>query len=89
VLPPSVALAVVIGGAVSGGAGVSARLWLFPRRLLARQRGAITQGRTREEARENLKDAIHMMLEVMREDAEKDLEGKDVTREYIEVQPSI
>jgi predicted RNase H-like HicB family nuclease len=49
------------------------------------QRGAITQGRTREEARENLKDAIHMMLEVLREDAEKDLEGKDVTREHIEV----
>jgi predicted RNase H-like HicB family nuclease len=47
--------------------------------------GAITQGRTREEARENLKDAIHMMLEVMREDAEKELQGKDVTREYIEV----
>jgi predicted RNase H-like HicB family nuclease len=42
-------------------------------RLLARQRGAIIQGRTREEARENLKDAIHMMLEIIREDAEKDL----------------
>src|SRR5215211_1254667 len=47
--------------------------------------GAITQGRTHEEARENLKDAIHMMLEARREDAEKDLQGKDVTREYIEV----
>ena len=47
--------------------------------------GAITQGRTIEEARENLKDAIHMMLEVRREDAEKDLEGKDVIRETIEV----
>jgi predicted RNase H-like HicB family nuclease len=47
--------------------------------------GAITQGRTQEEARENLKDAIHMMLEVMREDAEKELEGRDVTREFIEV----
>lgn len=56
-----------------------------PQRLLARQRGTITQGRTREEAREDLKDATHIMLEVMREDAEKDLEGKDVTREYIEV----
>ncbi len=47
--------------------------------------GAITQGETIEEARENLKDAIHMMLEVMREDAEKDVEGKDVIRETIEV----
>jgi predicted RNase H-like HicB family nuclease len=47
--------------------------------------GAITQGRTHEEARENLKDAIHMMLQVMREDAEKELQGKNVTREYIEV----
>lgn len=47
--------------------------------------GAITQGRTIEEARENLKDAIHMMLEVMREDAEKDLGDRDVTREFIEV----
>lgn len=47
--------------------------------------GAITQGRSIEEARENLKDAIHMMLEVRREDAEKELEGKDVIRETIEV----
>jgi predicted RNase H-like HicB family nuclease len=47
--------------------------------------GAITQGRTHEEARENLKDAIHAMLEARREDAEKDLKGKNVTREYIEV----
>ena len=47
--------------------------------------GAINQGRAREDARENLKDAIHAMLEARREDAEKDLQGKDVTREYIEV----
>lgn len=47
--------------------------------------GAITQGETREEARENLKDAIHEMLEVMREDAEKDLDGRDVVREALEV----
>jgi predicted RNase H-like HicB family nuclease len=46
--------------------------------------GATTQGRTQEEARENLKDAIHTMLEARREDAEKDLQGKNVTREYIE-----
>lgn len=42
---------------------------------------AITQGETMEEARENLKDAIQLVLEVRREDAEKELEGRDVTRE--------
>jgi predicted RNase H-like HicB family nuclease len=47
--------------------------------------GAITQGTTREEARENLKDAIREMLEVMREDAEKDFEGRNMIRETIEV----
>jgi predicted RNase H-like HicB family nuclease len=47
--------------------------------------GAITQGRTLEEARDNLKDAIHAMLQVMREDAEEDLKGRDIIREYIEV----
>lgn len=47
--------------------------------------GAITQGRTMDEAREMLRDAIHEMLEVMREDAEKELEGRDVVREAIEV----
>jgi predicted RNase H-like HicB family nuclease len=47
--------------------------------------GAITQGRTIDEAREMLRDAIHEMLEVMREDAEKELEGRDVVREALEV----
>lgn len=47
--------------------------------------GAITQGRTIEEARENLKDAIHEMLEVMREDAEREINGRSVIRETIEV----
>ncbi len=42
---------------------------------------AITQGETIEEARANLKDAIQLLLEVRREDAEKQLEGKDVIRE--------
>ncbi len=46
---------------------------------------AITQGKTIEEARENLKDAIHLVLEVRREDAEKELEGREVIREPIEV----
>jgi predicted RNase H-like HicB family nuclease len=39
--------------------------------------GAITQGETMEEARENLKDAIALMLEVNRERA---LEGHDEQR---------
>jgi predicted RNase H-like HicB family nuclease len=44
--------------------------------------GALTQGRTLDEARENLKDAIHEMLAALREDAERALEGRgDVTRE--------
>ena len=47
--------------------------------------GTITQGRTIEEARDNLKDAIRLMREVMREDAEKDLEGREILREVIEV----
>ncbi|MGI8911036.1 MAG: type II toxin-antitoxin system HicB family antitoxin [Rubrobacteraceae bacterium] len=39
--------------------------------------GAITQGQTVEEARENLKDAIHLMLEDMREDAQEELKDKE------------
>lgn len=42
---------------------------------------AITQGETIDEARENLKDAIQLVLEVRREDAEKELEGRNVIRE--------
>lgn len=44
---------------------------------------AITQGRTVEEARKNLKDAIRMELEIRREEAEEDLEGREVIRERI------
>lgn len=48
--------------------------------------GAITQGETIEEARVNLKDVIELVLEVMREDAERELEGKEgVIRETLEV----
>jgi predicted RNase H-like HicB family nuclease len=39
---------------------------------------AITQGETIEEARETLKDAVELVLEVMRENAERELEGKEV-----------
>ena len=41
---------------------------------------AITQGETLEEARKIFKDAIRLLLEVRREDGEKELEGKDVIR---------
>jgi predicted RNase H-like HicB family nuclease len=44
---------------------------------------AITQGETIEEARENLKDAIQLLLGVRREDAEKELEGREVIRETL------
>jgi predicted RNase H-like HicB family nuclease len=44
---------------------------------------AITPGQTIEEARDNLKDAIQLLLEVRREDAEKELEGRDVIRESL------
>ena len=44
---------------------------------------AITQGETIEEARENLKDAIQLLLEVRREDAAEEREGRDVMRETL------
>ena len=43
--------------------------------------GAVSQGRTREEAREMIKDAVRMLLEVRREDAERETEGREVIRE--------
>ncbi len=51
---------------------------------------AITQGRTIEEARENLRDAIHLVLEDIREDAreelrEKESEGREIVLESLEV----
>lgn len=48
--------------------------------------GATSQGETIEEARENLKEAIEPVLEVMREDAERELETREcVTSETQEV----
>jgi len=43
--------------------------------------GANTQGDTLEEARENLQEAVAMVLDANRELAEKSLAGKTVTRE--------
>jgi predicted RNase H-like HicB family nuclease len=43
--------------------------------------GANTQGDTLEEARENLQEAVAMVLEVNRELAEQSLGGQKVTKE--------
>jgi predicted RNase H-like HicB family nuclease len=48
--------------------------------------GANTQGRTLEEARENLREAIELVLSANRELAERGAAGKDVFREPITVQ---
>jgi predicted RNase H-like HicB family nuclease len=45
--------------------------------------GANTQGRTLEEARENLKEAIQLVLEANRELAERRGQGHDVRREEL------
>jgi predicted RNase H-like HicB family nuclease len=49
--------------------------------------GAHSQGRTLEEAREMIKDATRLLLEVRREDAEREASaaGKEVIREPLEV----
>ncbi len=47
--------------------------------------GANSQGKTIEEARENLKEAIELVLQSNRELVEKELSGKDVIREEITV----
>lgn len=43
--------------------------------------GANTQGDTLEEARENLREAVELVLEANRELAEKSLAGQSVLRE--------
>ena len=47
--------------------------------------GANTQGKTLNEARENLKEAIELILESNRELAERDIVGKEVVKEGIGV----
>ena len=47
--------------------------------------GANTQGRTLEEARENLREAIELILLSNRELAEKKLASKDFIREEMKV----
>ncbi len=56
--------------------------WWFARCMEVPE--AITQGKTLDEARENIKDAIQLILEDRRADAERELEGKEgVLREHI------
>ncbi|MCX7840093.1 MAG: type II toxin-antitoxin system HicB family antitoxin [Anaerolineae bacterium] len=43
--------------------------------------GANTQGRTLEEARENLKEAVQLIIEANRELARRETRGKTVIRE--------
>jgi predicted RNase H-like HicB family nuclease len=47
--------------------------------------GAISQGETLEEARENLKEAIELILEVNRENALEGVEEAHIVRETIVV----
>lgn len=47
--------------------------------------GANTQGKTLEEARENLQEAIELILRSNRELAEKELSGKKFIRKEIKV----
>ncbi|NJN98490.1 MAG: type II toxin-antitoxin system HicB family antitoxin [Anaerolineales bacterium] len=47
--------------------------------------GANTQGHTLEETRENLKEAIQLIIETNRELARRETEGKNVIREELVV----
>jgi predicted RNase H-like HicB family nuclease len=47
--------------------------------------GANTQGRTLDEARENLREAIELVLLTNRELAEQQMQGKQLIREEITV----
>ena len=47
--------------------------------------GANTQGRTIDEARENLKEAVELILKSNRELSERELIGKHVIREELRI----
>ena len=47
--------------------------------------GANTQGRTLDEARENLKEAVRLTIDANRELSRREAAGKDVVREEIEL----
>jgi predicted RNase H-like HicB family nuclease len=50
-------------------------------------RGANTQGATMEEVRENLQEAVQLVLEANRELAERSLAGQDVSKEPFALPP--
>lgn len=45
--------------------------------------GANTQGRTLDEARENLKEAVDLVLEANREVAHREFVGREIVREEL------
>jgi predicted RNase H-like HicB family nuclease len=47
--------------------------------------GANTQGKTLEEARENLKEAVRLIIQANRRLSRRDTRGKKVTREELAV----
>ena len=47
--------------------------------------GANTQGRTLDEARENLREAVQLIIEANRELARREAEGRTVVREELTV----
>ncbi len=47
--------------------------------------GANTQGQTLEEARENLKDAVRLIIETNREMAQPEIGATDIVREELTV----
>ena len=47
--------------------------------------GANTQGKTLEEARENLKEAVQLIIEANREVTRREIEGKDIIREELRI----
>ena len=47
--------------------------------------GANTQGKTLDEARENLKEAVELILKSNRELSEREFAGKDVVREQLKI----
>ena len=49
--------------------------------------GANSQGSTLKEVRENLREAVELVLEANRQMAEEDLAGKDVIREQLTLTP--
>lgn len=57
--------------------------------FIAELPGANTQGETLEETRENLQEAIALVLEGNRLLAEEDLQGRKVIREPLLFQPQI